>query len=93
MVPERGGTRPGWTRGQGNFLSVKRARFYPLPRSQWRAMRSRPDINRPLASGTLRPESSNTILHGRDLVMGKDTDLGTEVRISAVVVGYTRQLD
>ena len=56
-------------------------------------MRSSPDINRPLASGTLRPESSNTILYGRDLVMSKDTELGTEVRVSAVVVGYTRHLD
>ena len=56
-------------------------------------MRSRPDINRPLASGTLRPESSNTILHGRDVALGNGTDVGNEVRISAVVVGYTRQLD
>ena len=41
----------------------------------------------------LRPESRNKILHGRDLDLGADTELGTEVRISAVVVGYTRQLD
>ena len=38
-------------------------------------------------------EKVTEALHGRDLVMGKDTDLGTEVRVSAVVVGYTRQLD
>ena len=41
----------------------------------------------------LRPESRNKILHGRDLALGANTELGTEVRISAVVVGYTRQLN
>ena len=41
----------------------------------------------------LRPESRNKILHGRDVALGEGSDLGTEVRISAIVVGYTRQLD
>ena len=80
-------------RAAGKVSFLLNAPFDPLPRSQWRAMRSRPDINRPLASGTLRPESSNTILHGRDVALGNGTDVGNEVRISAVVVGYTRQFD
>ena len=41
----------------------------------------------------LRPESRNKILHGRDLALGADTELGTEVRVSAIVVGFTRQFD
>ena len=47
-------------------------------------------MSRPLASGTLRLESRNKILHGRDVALGNGTDVGSEVRISAVVVGYTR---
>ena len=53
-------------------------------------MRSRPDISRPLASGTLHLESRNKILYGRDVALGNGTYMGSEVRISAVVVGYTR---
>ena len=90
---ERGGARSGWRRSRESFLSVNRARFYPLPRSRWPAMRLRSDINLRLASGTLRPKSSNKILHGRDMALGNGTDVGNEGRISAVVVVYTRQLD
>ena len=50
-------------------------------------------MNRRLASGTLRPKSSSKILHGRDVALGNGNDVGNEVRISAVVVVYTRQLD
>jgi len=41
----------------------------------------------------LRPESTNKVLHGDDKAPGKDIDLGTDVQIRAVVVGYSRQLD
>ncbi len=51
----------------------------PIPRCHWRAMRSRPYINRSLASGSLRPDSSNKILHGRDVALGNGTDIGHEV--------------
>ena len=36
----------------------------------------------------LRPESINKVLHGEDEALGKDIALGTEVRISAVIVGF-----
>ena len=32
-------------------------------------------------------------LHSRDVAVGNGSDIGTEVSIKAVIVGYTRQLD
>ena len=40
----------------------------------------------------LRPKSQK-FLHSRDVAVGNGSDIGTEVSIKAVIVGYTRQLD
>ena len=51
--------------------------------------RTEPAPLKPICSDTAR----NKILHGQDLALGAATELGPEVRISAVFVGYPRQLD
>ena len=40
----------------------------------------------------LRLEGTNKVLHGDDKALGKDNDLGTEIRIFAVIVGFYKPI-